>query len=72
MAGIPEINKYPFPKNLGCTYGDPDGEMCAVLGCWAKVINKELREQGEGAVARMDKVKANARTHGCPHFAETQ
>jgi len=72
MAGIPEFKEYPFPENLGCTYGDPDGKMCAELGCWAKVIIEELRGYGEEAIARMDKVKANARIHGCPHFAETQ
>jgi len=39
--------EYEYPGNLGCTYVDQNGKLCAAVGCWAKALLENSKDLGD-------------------------
>lgn len=59
--------EYDYPKNLGCKRVDPNGTLCATIGCWTKDLldnSKDLGDNPEATKRREEIIKA-AKAAGC-------
>ena len=67
-----KIQKYEHPENLGCTYVDKNGKLCAAIGCWAKTLleNPENLGNTPEAKERRKKIIERALAAGCKQTLE--
>ena len=67
-----KIQKYEYPENLGCTYIDQNGKLCAAIGCWAKALLENSEDLGNTpeAIERRKKIIEKAKAAGCKEALE--
>lgn len=67
-----KIQKYEYPGNLGCTYIDKNGKLCAAIGCWAKVLLENSKDLGNNpeATRRREEIIRKAKASGCKQTLE--
>jgi len=64
--------EYEYPDNLGCTYIDQKGKLCAAIGCWAKALLENSKDLGDTPEAeeRRKRIMEKAKAAGCKEALE--
>ena len=59
--------EYEHPENLGCTYIDQNGKLCAAIGCWAKALLENSKDLGDNPEAskRRENIIKKSKAAGC-------
>lgn len=59
--------EFEYPENLGCTYRDGKGELCAHLQCWAQVLLECSRDLDDSTESRKRRqaIIDEAKAAGC-------
>ena len=67
-----KIQKYEYPENLGCTYIDQNGKLCAAIGCWARALLENSKDLGDTPEAeeRRKRIMEKAKASGCKETLE--